>query len=436
MALKRELIQFSIINRTDCEITLPLFQQGVDSINATTRYSWDISGEDFSCGNASIVINNVVRTITFNPDVTGFIISLNALGFGFFCTQTSGGDTSLYVQDDTNVYGYLQICVLDCPPLRIEFTNIADAIALVGDVNDVDNWNTYFQLPTYGSPFTSVVVNTNEVSLYGGLLITLRTFLFSLSKASPGVDIVHVIDEANCVIAIEGNSFSNCTNLVEVDFPVCTTIGDAVVGLLDGAFEGCTSLATLNFPQLTSAGYGAFSGFVPLTTTDFGELVTAGRECFAATTSTSLSFPSLVTAGDFCFYDCANLTSISLPSLINVGGACFQQCLLLPSLTLPSATIIDLAAFLSCTSLTTISLPSATYIGENAMENCISLTTISIPSCTNLGGSVLDNDVFKDIIGNVITLTVPAALLTCNSGNPDGDIQELQANNTVTIISV
>ena len=414
MALKRELIQFSIINRTDCEITLPLFQQGVDSINATTRYSWDISGEDFSCGNASIVINNVVRTITFNPDVTGFIISLNALGFGFFCTQTSGGGTSLYVQDDTNVYGYLQICVIDCPPLRIEFTNIADAIALVGDVNNVANWNTYFQLPTYGSPFTSVVVNTNEVSLYGGLLITLRTFLFSPSKASPGVDIVHVIDEANCVIAIEGNSFSNCTNLVEVDFPVCTTIGDAVDGLLDGAFEGCTSLATLNFPQLTSAGYGAFSGGLPLTTTDFGELVTAGKECFAGTTATSLSLPSLTSAGVSCFTQSLNLSSISLPSLITLEEGGFSQC----------------------PSFVTISLPLVTTIGDTALAECTSLTTISIPSCLNLGSSVLNNNVFFNIIGNVITLTVPAALLTCNSGNPDGDIQDLQANNTVTIISV
>jgi hypothetical protein len=44
--------------------------------------------------------------------------------------------------------------------------------------------------------------------------------------------------------------------------------------------------------------------------------------------------------------------------------------------------------------------------------------------------------VFDGIIGNIITLTVPLALMTCNGGNPDGDIQYLQANNTVTIITV
>lgn len=40
------------------------------------------------------------------------------------------------------------------------------------------------------------------------------------------------------------------------------------------------------------------------------------------------------------------------------------------------------------------------------------------------------------ITGKTITLTVPAALMTCNGGNPDGDIAYLQANNTVTVIQV
>lgn len=114
MAIKRELIQFTIINGTDCDFTLPLFQQNVYSINATTKYSWDLTGEDFSCGDASLVINGVTIDINFNPDITGLIISLNALGYGFFCTETVGPNTFLYVQDDTNVYGDLQICVASC----------------------------------------------------------------------------------------------------------------------------------------------------------------------------------------------------------------------------------------------------------------------------------------------------------------------------------
>jgi len=44
--------------------------------------------------------------------------------------------------------------------------------------------------------------------------------------------------------------------------------------------------------------------------------------------------------------------------------------------------------------------------------------------------------VFNYINGNTIDLTIPSSLMTCNGGNPDGDIQYLQTNNTVTITTV
>jgi hypothetical protein len=53
-----------------------------------------------------------------------------------------------------------------------------------------------------------------------------------------------------------------------------------------------------------------------------------------------------------------------------------------------------------------------------------------------MGGSVGNNDVFSNIINNLINLTIPLSLMTCNGGNPDGDIQTLQANNTVIITTV
>jgi hypothetical protein len=44
--------------------------------------------------------------------------------------------------------------------------------------------------------------------------------------------------------------------------------------------------------------------------------------------------------------------------------------------------------------------------------------------------------VFVGISGNTITLTVPVALTTCNGGFSDGDIQNLESNNTVTVVTV
>jgi hypothetical protein len=57
-------------------------------------------------------------------------------------------------------------------------------------------------------------------------------------------------------------------------------------------------------------------------------------------------------------------------------------------------------------------------------------------SIDQTGNTVGDDAVFSDILGNLILLTIPSALMTCNSGNPDGDIIYLQANNTVSITTV
>jgi len=64
------------------------------------------------------------------------------------------------------------------------------------------------------------------------------------------------------------------------------------------------------------------------------------------------------------------------------------------------------------------------------------MTELYIPNCINMGDTVGLTNVFVGITGQAITLTIPAALMTCNGGNPDGDIQYLQANNTITIITV
>ena len=75
-------------------------------------------------------------------------------------------------------------------------------------------------------------------------------------------------------------------------------------------------------------------------------------------------------------------------------------------------------------------------LDTQAFFNCPSLTTIEIPACADLGGSCGNNSVFQGTTGNTITLTVLSARMICNGGLPDGDIQYLQANNTVTIVQV
>jgi hypothetical protein len=130
-----------------------------------------------------------------------------------------------------------------------------------------------------------------------------------------------------------------------------------------------------------------------------------------------LNLPSVTYVGYLAFgYN--SLTSINLPSLIEAS---------------------DIAFFGN--PLTEVNLPLATSIGYlcfSSNSNPLQLTNVYIPSCINLGDTVGDDNVFysESTFPAAITLTIPSALMTCNSGLPDGDIQYLQANSTVTIITV
>lgn len=232
---------------------------------------------------------------------------------------------------------------------RLLFSNITEVGAIVGDVTDVANWNTYFDLPLYGSPFTSVTVIGNEVKLYGGSNIIMKESLFDQAD-SLGTYLVEVDDVAGSVIELEYDALGYEN------------------------YDGCRNLVYVNLPAVTTAANYAFN------------------YCGDNVTSITFSLPSLVTAGPYCFFNVNNLSSISLPLATSIGNGCFG--------------------------------------------NCLSLTTISLPVCTSLGATVGDDNVFNGIVGNTITLTVPSALMTCDAGSPDGDIVDLQANNTVTVVTV
>jgi hypothetical protein len=207
----------------------------------------------------------------------------------------------------------------------------------VVDPASVDDWNTYFELPTYGNPFTSVIISGNTVKLIGGSNIYLKELLFQFDS-----HIISVDDKSNCVTAC--------------DFCV---------------FDGCSNLTTAKFPSMQSMCDGNFQNCFLLTDIDFSSLITSEISNFAQD-----------------------------ESLINVDFPLLERLL------------------------------------DCSLQNCTGLINIKLPSCTTLGNTVGDDLVFNGIIGNVITLTVPAALMTCNGGAPDGDIQYLQVNNTVTIIQV
>ncbi len=256
--------------------------------------------------------------------------------------------------------------------LNLTFDDIANADLLVGDAGSVEDWNMFFDLPTYGNPFTSVEIVNNEVRLFGGSDIEVKTGL--MYDYTYNTFLVSIIDEAGRIISVEGDAFSYSLGLISIDLPACKFLyGYDTSPFNDGgAFAYCDNLISVSMQSLESMiGYGCF------------------EDCNALTT---INFPSLTTAGYLSFSACTSLTAINLPVLTTAGNACFQ--------------------------------------------GCTALTNINLPLCTDLGETVEDDGVFSVISGNTITATFNSALETNNSGSPDGDIQELESNNTVTITYV
>jgi len=207
----------------------------------------------------------------------------------------------------------------------------------VANPSSVSEWNTFFNLPVKGTPFTSVLVSGDIVILQGSNSLKIKANLFENA-----LYIKQIVD-AGCVTEIESYGLSK-------------------------------------YPDST------------LDYTVFPNLITIGNGAFFNTALTVIDFPKVETVGSNAFHDCFSVTTVNLPEMISCDADSFQSL--------------------------------------NAV------TSIAIPSCQNLGETVGLDYVFRDVSGQTITLTVPAALMTCDSGNPDGDIVYLQSNNTVTIISV
>jgi membrane-associated phospholipid phosphatase len=245
--------------------------------------------------------------------------------------------------------------------IEITFDDIANADVLVsGSASNVADWNTFFDLPTFGTPFTSVSISGNIVSLIGATNITIKNELFYFNNGSQD-SVLEIVDISGVVTVLEGGAFLDCYALNYVILNGVITAGDS-------AFNSCNSINTLKLPLLQ----------------------TAGDYCFVSIDGVpNYNFPNLVTAGTFTF-----------------AGSGVQ--------------------FL---------LPKLVSIGNYGFNNTMPIYNIYLPSLENMGNTTGYDHVFDSIAGQNITLTIPAALMTCNGGLPDGDIQYLQANNSVTIIT-
>ena len=96
----------------------------------------------------------------------------------------------------------------------------------VTNPNSVSEWNSLFQLPAYGTPFNSVKVNGNIVTLMGGKNITMRPGLFNEDLNVPYADsILSIVDSGGCIVAVSTSIFNFCANISTITLPVLQNLG-------------------------------------------------------------------------------------------------------------------------------------------------------------------------------------------------------------------
>ena len=211
--------------------------------------------------------------------------------------------------------------------LRLGF-KVDIANAPVADPTSVSDWNTFFNLPTNGTPFTSVIVSGLEAKLMGGGNLIIKYAAFNNSTA-----IDYLIDEAGVLIEVGNNSFYGVT-MSEFTANSMSEAGSYV-------FSDST-IAIFNATGLQNAGNKCFEG-LGSTTFNAPNMVNLGASAFASSTiAGSYTFNSLLTTGNNCFNSAPNITALTMPILTALGS-----------------TVADNFVFTGMTALTAVTVPTA-----------------------------------------------------------------------------
>lgn len=218
--------------------------------------------------------------------------------------------------------------------------------------------------------------------------------------------------------ALDCNS-CNLTGTLDVSpcAPALTTLNcSSNASLTTLTLTGCTALVTLDYSSCALASID-FTGLVSLMSVNgAGNAITSilGLGVFSTPTGTitinvssiALSFPNLTTiGGDFSL---SGYSSVSLPSLITAGATLSLVSADNHTVTLPSLTSVGF--FLSCntsTGLTSFSAPSLISTTDSCdFDGCTSLTSVSFPALQTCGFDLRFNG-----CTNLLSISLPSLVL-------------------------
>ena len=340
--------------------------------------------------------------------VTGKNIALTITG-----SSLTDGDVVYLTSNNT--------ITLDEPALILTFDSTGSVQALVANTGSVANWNTFFNLPTYGTPFTSVQVTPNvpiydttqyapqeygcQVKLYGGKNMTIAPNRFNNYRK-----LRKLVDNGSTVVRVGYSAFYQNQNwwnnssqnpslygIMEISLPACTYLEAT-------AFYGNMSTYRLNLPSVQYFG---------------------GNSVLWSTMAWYGSYSPVIEN-----YSRVEDQIVSLPNLISVGTGMLANSYRVSSINVPQQTSIPLYSFAVCTSAYCINIPKGNYSGQQFLFQLPVNARINMPNMTNLGGTVgFDNIWGYNQIPSGGTYRIPASLYTVNSGNPDGDLQSILTAN-------
>ena len=326
--------------------------------------------------------------------------------------------------------------------LRLTFDNIANAP--VEDTSSLPGWNSFFDLPQNGTPFTAVKVSGNAVDLFGATNIRLAPYLFTtdLTAGSKSVSLLKIEDTCGCVKSASYNCFGDhegglpCENLSRAYLPSLKDLNGEYL------FSGCYSLTdlTLDFDHIQYLPNGTFMNCQGITAAmSFAIAETAGNETFLGCYNIpSFYMPLLNYAGDYCFYNTMSVAIYSFPSLVYAGKGCMQNLYsdICTEIDLPSCISVGDECFSGNQYANRIYLPVIENLGTTAaliyttslfdlVNNYPDTTENYTPAYPVL--PVQENDgVFRYIGQNInVELTINPSLLTINNGLPENDISDL-----------
>ena len=231
--------------------------------------------------------------------------------------------------------------------LRMLFDDIVNAPVV--DPTNVGQWNTFYDLPTNGTPFTSAWVSGNQVTLVGGGAMTFKDGAFSGSTS-----ILEVHDDAGVVVLVDWAAFIR-SSITDVTFDAALTIGEVNK---NGSFLGAAALANVSMASATTF----------LNTDAYG----AGT-FFNNTSIVSLTLPSAVTCSNSFLYGATSLQTFSAPNMTTMATLGMTLC--------TSATLIDIPL---CVNLGTD--PTDVSVFDGITGQIITLNIAAVNATNNAGG--------------------------------------------------